>query len=171
MRLFKSSAQTSENSLSDSMHTIPENFLESERIVRVLYFPKYVKKDEKSIKSNAFRTPADIDEVSVIRLEYSNSDFCKQHGKKHENPAEERAYFGLSVIKVDEIRKCGADIKYTPDIPYNPAHSDITIGHIPKKGVQLPSEFQFIVDELAKKARLYKDPDVTTDSWGGAELL
>lgn len=151
--------------------SIPATFENTERMVRVLYFPKYVKKDEKSIRSNAFRTPAGIDEVSVIRLEYSSPDFCKSHGKNNEKPKEERTYFGLSVLKVDEIRSCGADIKFTPDLSYNPAHSDITIGYTPIKDVQLPAEFQFKVDELARKARLYKDPDVSQSTWIGNELL
>lgn len=155
----------------EALTLIPNSFGNNERIVRVLYFPKYIKKDGSGIKSNAFRTPAEVDEVSVIRLEYSSADFCKAHGKKNENHKDERSYFGLSVLKVNEIKSCGADIKFTPDIPSNPAHSDITIGFIPVKGVQLPSEFQFKVDELARKARLFKDPNILEEKWNGDELI
>jgi hypothetical protein len=152
------------------MPTIPYTFDPEERIVRVLYFPKLVTKDGKSIKSSAFRSPGGMDEVSVMRLVYCTSHFCKQHGKKHEDPKDDRAYFGLSVIKVDEIKACNADVIYSPDLPDNPAHSDIIIGHIAEKGVQLPAEFSYKIGELAKKARLYKDPDTSTNTWNGEEL-
>jgi hypothetical protein len=150
---------------------IPESFENSERIVRVLYFPKYVKNDKKTIKSGAFRPPADFDEISVIRLNYSSADFCKSHGKKNEKPDDERIYFGLCVIKVEEIKFCGADIKFTPDLPDNPAHSDITIGFVPIRGQQLPSKYQLKVDELARKARLHEDPNPTALAWVGGELI
>ena len=152
------------------MSAIPKTFDVNERIVRVLYFPKLVTKDGKSIRALAFKSPKEIDEVSVIRLEYSSADFCKVHGKKHEVPSYDRAYFGLAVIKVDEIKSCNADIAYTPDLPYNPAHSDIKIGFVCERGQELPAEYTRIVNHLAKKARLYKDPDISTNIWNGEDL-
>ena len=110
-----------------------------------------------------------MDEVSVVKLEYTDSDFCKQHGKKHEDPSNERKYFGLACIKVGEIHSCDADIVFTPNSD-NPAHADIQIGIKPEKRVELPSEFQYKVDEIARISRLFKDPNVTSSTWDGDEL-
>jgi hypothetical protein len=152
------------------MSAIPNTFDSSERIVRVLYFPKLVTKDGKSIRALAFKSPKELDEVSVIRLEYSNPNFCKTHGKKHQVPSDDRAYFGLAVIKVDEIKASNADIVYSPDLPDNPAHSDIKIGFVCEKGKELPAEYSYIVGQLTKKARMFQDPDVSTETWDGAVL-
>ena len=101
------------NFLFSFMNGIPNTFDSEERILRVLYLPKHLSKDEKSIKPGAFRPPAGKDEVSVVRLEYSSADFCKEHGKKHADPPE-RIYFGFAIIKVNEIRSVIADIIFTP---------------------------------------------------------
>jgi len=64
---------------------IPKIISHIEKIVRVLLYSKMVTKNEVNIRSNAFRTPPDIDEVSVIRLDYCIPDFCKKQGKKIQN--------------------------------------------------------------------------------------
>ncbi len=135
---------------------IPEFVENLEVIVRVIFYPQNVTKDRKTLKANAFRSPPEIDEVSVIRLNYSNEDFCKQHGKNIQNPENERAYFGLAKISCSDIRNAKADVVSSP-LKNNLAHADIKIGYVCQRGEQLPSEYRLKVDEMAKKAILYED--------------
>lgn len=153
----------------NSSKSIPELVDNEEKAVRIIYSPKYVTKEEK-IKSNAFGSPSGLDEVSVIRLKYSSADYCKSHGLKNQNFKFDRTFFGLAVIDASEIRNVNADIESSP-LPENPAHADIKIGYVRQKGVPLPSEFKYKVDEMAKIARLYKDTDVNEKRWKGKALI
>lgn len=150
--------------------SIPEYVEDPEKIVRNLYYPKMITKDERKIRSNAFGSPGGVDEVSVIRLDYSSPDFCKQYAKKHQNPANKKNYFGMAVIDAFEVRDLNADVISSP-LEGNPAHADIKIGYIKKTGMQFPAEYKFVVDEIAIKARMYKDPDVENKDWTGDVLV
>jgi hypothetical protein len=149
--------------------SIPSKIEDRERIVRVLYFPKNVKND-KALRANAFRTPPDKDEVSIIRVDYCSAKFCKEHGKKYEDPDQKRKYFGLAVLTVKEIRGVDADVVHSP-LPGNPAHGDIKIGFCPPKGEQLPAEYQYKVDEMVRMSRVHEDKDPDNDEWTGEELV
>lgn len=150
LRLFKNKQESSFS------HEIPESVENIEVIVRVIFYPQNVTKDRKTLKANAFRSPSGIDEVSVIRLNHSNEDFCKQHGKNIQNPEQQRAYFGLAKISCSDIRDAKADVISSP-LKNNLAHADIKIGYICQKGEELPSEYRLKVDEMAKRAVLFED--------------
>lgn len=154
------------------MIEIPNTIDDNEKIVRFVFSPINVNKKGK-LKPNAFKSPAGIDEVSVNRLDYTTADHCKQLAKKIENHLNKRAYFGLGVLLTSEIRAEKAEVVYSPIVEkerYNPFHADIKIGCIRKKGESLPAEYNFIVNNLTKKARLYSDPNPLSDNWEGDEL-
>lgn len=82
---------------------IPKTIYNLEKIARVLFFPGMMTKNKENIRSNAFRTLPNIDEVSVIRLDYYIPDFCKKQDKKIQKPERDRSYFGLAVLNALEI--------------------------------------------------------------------
>ncbi len=141
---------------------IPDEIADDERIVRVLFFPAHFTKSE-TFKWIAYRTPAGIDEVSVIRLDYCNETFCKKEGKRIERPNFKANYYGLGVHDAKEIRSVEANVIYSPE-PH-PYHADIVIGFIPTKGEALPPDVKFKVEELARIARVYKDTNVQKEEW------
>ena len=151
------------------MSQIPHTIADHERIVRIIFSPinvKILKDGSKQILPNAFRSPAGIDEVSVIRLDYSTIDFCKKLGRANEKPTEKRRFFGLASIEAKQIRTVNADVISTPK-RQNPAHADIKIGFIPKKGEPLPTEFRIKLDELVKRTTFYEDPNPESNVWEG----
>jgi hypothetical protein len=146
------------------------NFIDNEeKIVRVLFHPHNFNNSGK-IRSNVYRSPSGKDEVSVIRLDYCTANFCKSRGKKIQRPEEKKAYFGLAVLIADEIRSLNAEVVHTPE-KENIYHADIKIGFVPQKNEELPSQFKFIVDELVRLARYYKDPNPEIDEWHGEDLI
>lgn len=167
------------NFVATSNLEIPQKVYNEELIVRILLHPKanHLSSNGKCIKWNAYRTPADIDEVSVIRLNFCNANFCKRWGKQIENIKEGRKYFGMGVLITSEIRELEADVVYTPITKGNQFHeknlfhADIKVGYIPEKGVSLPPEIKYKIEKLAQKARLYEDPEPNITEWVGPELL
>ena len=148
---------------------IPIYIENSERIVRILYFPKHVYKNEKSVKWGAFRSPAGKDEVSVIRLDYCSPEFCKNQGKEHQNPEQKRSYFGLAVLIAKEIREVEAEVIYTPEGNHI-YHADIKVGFIYELGKEPPAKIKYKVETMAQTARIYKDPNPDSNIWEGLHL-
>lgn len=147
---------------------------EQEKIARSFFTPMNIHKSKKTLLNNTFRTPPNKDEVSVNRLDYTNLNFCKKVSKKIEQPQNKRSYFGIAIIKAKEIFNLDCDILYTPitepESEINLFHSDIKIGYSPKKGVPLPSKYQFKINALTKAARLYVDPNPELENWCGDNL-
>jgi hypothetical protein len=154
--------------------TLPFVFDNSEKIARSIFSPVNVTKTDE-LRANAFGSPPEIDEVSVNRLDYTTPSFCKKLSKKIEQPSHKRTYYGIAILKVNEIEDCDANIVYSPvnlpkDNNVNPFHSDIKVGFRKKRGKELPAEFAFKVKKMAEISRFYKDPDPNTGEWTGAVL-
>lgn len=147
-------------------NSLPLKFEDSEKIVRSIFSPINITQDGQRLKANAFKSPSGIDEVSVNRLSFTTTDFCKAKSKKIQNPSGNRSYFGLALLYKEAIDLCNCDILYTPK-GENPYHADIKIGYVPQRGEPLPSEFQLKVKNLANKSRLFKDPNPFSDRWEG----
>lgn len=150
------------------------NIIESEeKIVRSIFSPVNVTNNNK-LRTNAFKSPGGIDEVSVNRLDFTTPHFCKGLSKKNENPKSKRAYFGLALLKAFEIRDSEAEVISSPILDkadnYNPFHSDITVGYVKEKGEQLPAEINYKITLLTNKARFYKDPNPEHTEWSGDDL-
>ena len=152
---------------------IPKEISDNERIVRSIFSPIYLNKSKK-LRPSAFKSPAEKDEVSVNRLEFTNADFCKRISKEIENPEVKKNYFGLAVLHAKEIRDVDAEVVYSPILEpkskINRFHSDIKIGIVRRKGEQLPAEFQLKVSKLSSLARLYEDTHPNDENWKGPEL-
>lgn len=153
---------------------ISSKFQPEEKILRIVFHPQNFTDGGKP-KSNIFRSRKGEDEVSVIRYDYTNPDFCKNYGKKIQNPPKTN-FYGFALILVKEITKTGSEIIFTPRKKkksrfYNPYHADIKIGYVCTKGEPLPAEYQYKVDEMKEKARLYKDGNPKSECWKGEKDL
>ena len=92
------------------MSNIPHEIGDDETIVRVIV-SWHLKKGK--LHRNVFDSPRGKDEVSVIRLDYKDADFCKTHGKtKVENSAltPPKLYKGLAAIRARSIREVGSEV-------------------------------------------------------------
>lgn len=142
---------------------IPPKIDDSERIVRVLMNPRHFKGE--LIKWNCFRSKPNQDEVSVIRVEYCDEQFCKNWGRHIEKFDKTSNYFGLAALLTDEIRKLDCDVKFTPSEETHDFHADIVLGHILEPGKPPPPEIKLKMEELANIARKYKDSQPQEDEW------
>lgn len=154
---------------------LPQIITSDERLCRAIFSPINIDKKSGKLKSNAFRTPSEKDEISVNRLNYTFATFCKVEAKRNENSNQGRSYFGLAIIYQHEVESSDCETVYTPITKpkekRNPFHADIRIGYIPKKGEELPSRFRKKVDDMVKYSRFYPDPDTDKQNWTGSELI
>lgn len=161
------------------LELISEDFKDEDRITRTIFSPINLKKKKKDVlNANIFIPPYESEDLSVNRLDYTETNFIKRISKLIEQPDKLRKYHGISVLNVLQIKKAKADIVYTPtyinndkvvDFP-NPVHSDIKIGHIVVRGQTLPAHISLKIDELVSSSRVYVDPNPDEDVWNGAEL-
>jgi len=156
---------------------IPNDFSNLEKITRTIFSPINVKKDE-SLRNNSFTTPANLDEVSVNRLNYSTPNFIKKISKFISNPDKGRSYLGIAVINVKEIYESDSDIVYTPNeitideiTLENKFHSDIKIGFIKEAGNPLPMKYVYKVEKMVQKSRFYRDNNPNSESWESGDLI
>ena len=147
---------------------IPEVISDNEKLLRVLFHPIFVTKDGQKVKPKAFRSPHSKDEVSVTRLHYSIPDICKRQALTMRRSKD--TYFGFAIINTIEVRELDANVIYSPS-KKNIAHADIKIGYVSEKGQPLPARYSFKLGQMAKKARLYKDPNPNLTEWNGEELI
>lgn len=158
---------------------LPKLIENDEKIARSIFSPANFNKNG-SINANTFKSKAGEDEVSVNRLSYASADICKKLSKKIEQPSNRRKYFGIAVLKANEIRNLDADVIYSPILTplekINIYHSDIIVGYIKQKvksgeqGIPLPAEISYKIKQLTKNARLYKDPNPNSIEWTGSVL-
>ncbi len=158
-------------------NSIPYDFLDTEKITRTIFSPINVKRDD-TLRNNAFTTPPRKDEVSVNRLDYTNSNFIKKISKFISNPQKGRNYYGIGVIDVKEIYESDSDIVYTPNkvtinkvTMDNKFHSDIKIGFVKEVGKPLPMKYAYKIEQMVQKARFYKDRNPDSDYWEGSDLV
>ncbi len=149
---------------------LPSKVSNSEKIARAVYSPINFKKGK--LNNNFYKPPADSDEISVNRLDYTNPDFLKKLAINFENIEYDRNYFGFSVLNASEIRSLNFDIEYSPIFKplKNIYHSDIKINYTVEKGVPLPSELRLRLRELNKLSRVYEDRSPSSKQWMGDKL-
>ena len=163
--LFKSSKSNKVNLLSSEIAI-------TEKIARSIFSPVNVTKSN-TLRANAYKSPANIDEVSVNRLDYTTANFIKKLSKKIATPPK-REYFGFAILSKSDIIDCDADVVYSPILEpkenLNIYHSDIKVGFIKEKGQELPAEINYKVSKLIEKSRFYIDPNPNTENWTGDDL-
>jgi hypothetical protein len=153
---------------------IPNDIGNSEKLCRAIYSPINIKNKSGAIDSNIFKTPPDKDEVSVNRIDFTTPIFCKTIAKRVQIPPK-RNYYGFAIILQNEVLISGCTTVYSPikkpKSKQNLFHSDIKVGYTPTKGIAWPGYIRKKVDDMAKKARFYKDPNIETVGWEGENLI
>lgn len=143
---------------------IPRSISTNEKIVRTIFSPINLTKDQKKIRPNAFKPPAGVDEISVNRFDFTSAEFCKKLGKTMQKV--DKSFFGLGLLYAYEVYSSVCNIISSP-LKENPFHADIKIGYAPQRGIPLPAEFSKKTKDLANKARLFEDRQPASDQWHG----
>ncbi len=157
----------------DNVTLLSSEIADTEKIARSVFSPVNVTKSN-TLRTNTYKSPANFDEVSVNRLDYTTANFLKKLSKKIAIPPK-RNYFGFAILLKSEILQCGANVVYSPILEpekdLNIYHSDIKIGFIKKVGEELPAEANYKVSKLIEKSRFYKDPKPNAEYWTGDDLI
>jgi hypothetical protein len=146
---------------------IPQTINESEEIVRVLLSPIHINKSDE-IKPYAFQPPANSQDISVNRRDYTTLDICKKQGLIMQN--ERNLFWGLGIVSVKNIKQVGFNIEYSPIQNHsqyvdNLAHADIKIGYVKQEGEPLPIDITLKIKELIRLTQLEKDPNPALEIW------
>jgi len=159
------------------MCEIPIDIDDTEVIVRAIFEPYHVKKGK--LKLQALKSPADKDEVSVIRHSYMGTDFCKRkaneieaYGNIGKEKSQVKTYQGFAVLKALHIRSVGSDVTDSRDLFLG--HADMHHGIVLEPNEPPESSQAMMLSErlrlLVDKAVFYSDPAPDADQWLGAKL-
>lgn len=156
---------------SDSV-SVPDIVANEEKIVRVVYSPKNLKATGDELRANFYKSDrSGTDEVSTIRLDYCSEQFCKDHGRKHQQPEYKRKYAGLAMLIANYIRTVGVHVGITTvDVISTKEvfeeHADIVLGYIrPQEGDEYPGEYNYILEQLRMNANLIIDNSPDNPEW------
>lgn len=156
---------------------IPLRIDGDEIIVRAVLCPLFFSESKLILKEPAFSPPPGKKDVSVLRHDYTTSDFCKDHGKSL--VVKGSTYGGLAIIRaasIDAVNTQHADriedgpcvsvtIQASP-LPDLPMHADILYStEFPDDEPKI--QIRMIARELIKQAVLLKDPAPEEARWKG----
>ncbi|MCH8318606.1 MAG: hypothetical protein IIA88_08935 [Bacteroidetes bacterium] len=151
---------------------IPKIVYDDEKLVRVIFSPMNVNPKTQHIYANLFKSPPNKDEVSVLRLFYTNADFCKTHGKRIQIPNKKRNFYGFAVIDTQQVRSVEADVVSSPDPTNNlEMHADIKVDYVSIPYKNFPPEIKYKIGEMKRIARYYPDPNPESNRWEGDDLM
>lgn len=145
------------------MCDIPVPVANEETLVRALRECHVNRKGK--LKENVFRSPAGLDEVSVMRHTYMSSDACKAKGKEIAAGNPNNAYVGFAAISAASIRSLHSEV--TDSRQEFCGHADISHGVVVPEGEPLTPELNLRLRDLKDRAKLLMDPAPADDSWTG----
>jgi hypothetical protein len=151
---------------------LPENISDDEHIVRYIFSPRNFNPKTNKLRTNTFTSPEGMDEVSVIRFNFCDENYCKTRAKSMSST--QRIYIGMAILTAKVIRSCKCDVVSSPiidnpTIPNTPEHADIVVGCI-RTGQELPAEFAYNISLLTERAQFYLDPNPESEIWEGEAL-
>ncbi len=170
-----------------------------EALVRGIVHPLMYSKSARQLKENAFKPPPGRNDVSVLRLLYTNAGFCKKHFKTL--VVGFHAYCGMALMKVEDVENIHSKITdpvsteelpkvqviFTPldakgqlrtDAPVFagdeglPMHADIVFDFISEPESPAPIWVRKIAKALSNQppAKFFEDPEPDAGNWTGAML-
>lgn len=140
-----------------------------ETILRTIFSPVHLNKKKNKLVPGAFRAPKGSNEVSVDRLDYTTINDCKIKAKSMES--ESRLYFGVAAASAGNIRSVrGVQVESSP-LENNKCHADILYDFVLEAGEEASHEDLYKVRQIAKQFRLFLDPDSTSDTWNGEDVV
>lgn len=180
---------------------IPLSVSDDEILVRCIGHELYYSLKKERLASTAFMPPSGSNEVSLLRLRYSNADVCKKHAKSIKK--NNYTYCGLSltfagtfleapqksshetyhdgtpiIVKIaatpldEKKEKRNVDKIYTSDAGL-PFHADLIYNWTPTKGQTAPTVIKKIARYLSKNPQTFYFPDknIQHENWCGDELI
>lgn len=174
---------------------IPLFISENEILVRCIGHDLYYSREKGRILSTAFMPPPRSNEVSLLRLDYSNASLCKKHAKTIKK--NDYVYIGLSITKAQSfleatelcsVNEVIIEIVATPlDINKKlrlskrvfvldeglPYHADLVYNWEAIKGKPAPNKIKKIAKHLSKNppTLYFEDFKIDEIKWGGKPLL
>lgn len=98
--------------------------LEDEICIRCILSPLFCHSTKRKLKENAFLPPPNSNEVSLLRLMYTDLTRCKLHAKHIEETLKEKVsdiqYQGLASITSKDVNEANEDLNMTCQIVYAP---------------------------------------------------
>jgi hypothetical protein len=160
---------------------VPVHVSDDERIVRAIYSPYHVKKNQ--LKHQAYDPTPKTDEISVMRFEHMGTRSCKSKAKSledppqhRESPAQQKVYRGFAVLRTSVVRDstmevvdsrrryCGhADIKLLM-----PELRTLEPGEPPS--AELGKKLKDLKADLLRASSYVPDPNPQRAAWRGANL-
>jgi hypothetical protein len=160
-------------------------------LVRAIVHPLYYSNTKNSLKREAFLPPANEVEVSLLRLYYTNANFCKNHSAKLN--INNQQYCGLSTLNLTQIETLNNDVtlntnvqlKGTPLDENNnyriqppiftidsglPMHAGL-IYNTPLSPGTVQTNYRQFASKLAKMATYFGDPSPKVKNWKGDKLV
>lgn len=102
--------------------------LEDEICIRCILSPLFCHSTKKKLKENAFLPPPNSDEVSLLRLIYTDLNRCKLHAKHIEDTLKEKVsdiqYQGLASITSKDVNEANLELDMSCLIVYAPMDKD-----------------------------------------------
>lgn len=149
------------------MKSCSDIFFNDERIVRLIYSKQNINPKENKLKANFIRfrynSETRKNELSCNRFELENIDYCRFLGNHFQDPAQERAYYGIGCTKVSYIKSFDVlTLKYTPSLknkPLNYSHSDVyhEMENADQQGVANSAQLNVLKDEFIRLWQPYQD--------------
>lgn len=137
---------------------VPVEVNNSEAVVRGVYHKMNFDRSNQ-LKSNVFRSPVNKDEISVVRLDYCNINFCRSHFKQIEKPeGDYRKYYGFFHLLVHEVRSVQSDVVSSQESFKE--HADIIHNYIEVQNQEPPLEIRIKIDKLLTLARVRLEHDL-----------
>lgn len=159
--------------------TIPNQYNDEEIILRIVYSPYHIDLEKNQIKSSAFQPPPNRVDVSVLRINYTTADFCKQHGQRFAIPSK-KYYQGFGAFKVADLNEIRSEDDTEPRIVVSkifeprkrlflPMHGDIIMGKL-ENGVPPSNQMKRRAKKIKKIVTLFRDPNPDSKKWKGDEI-
>ena len=154
---------------------IPLNVSGDERILRAIYSPFHVDKNNR-LKTGAYNPTPKTDELSIMRFEYLGTRLCKRKARSFENPKHKKEYRGFAVLRVSRVRN--AEMEVVDSRRHYCGHGDIKLLMEQLRGREphepLPPEVGKQLEDLKRRlltaSKYVQDPDPQHTHWRGAKL-
>ncbi len=147
----------------------PREIADTETIVRGICSPYHVSTAGK-LKPEAFKPPAGLSDVSVMRVDWIGVNACRNHAKSLGDG--QKIYRGLAAIAARDIRLTGAEVVDTRE--QFDGHADIRFVIASGIGDPLAAKQVFgqrqQLKALANSANYCPDPDPDAVRWNGAAI-
>jgi len=161
-------------------HSIPLSIASQELLVRGIFHPLFYSRSGGNLKPQAFLPPPGKRDVSVLRLQYTDSNFCKKHMSSLRMGTEQH-YAGLAVVESSAIDNANTTVdknassdEWNVGVVASPLtgldmHADILYNKPVEKG-KIAVALQQIVRRIILKANVFLDPDGEAEEWTGGAL-